>query len=444
MPCASNVSQLQGTGKLAPTAAGGRRDAILPSVPRSVVILGAGPAGASLAAHLRRGPDAPEVVLFDPGTRPELVVGESLVPAVIPFLSALGVEKEVASYSMHKPGAIFRFDPETLLAFRFDEVRGAFSEYAYNVPRDRFDRTLLEAALRSGARLVRSRARLERDGSGDRVRLSEESLEQSGLSRPPDFIVDAGGRGRSLARLLDLPTTRGDRRDTALHAHLEGVELIRPGDIHTDRLSHGWSWRIPLPGRVSLGLVMDPAALAEFGGDPESQYDAYLRHEPMFGDWGATAKRITPVLKYTNYQLRSERGVGENWALVGDAFGFVDPVFSSGMLIALDGAWSLARALRGGGGPRELADYETRVQRQLACWHRVVGWFYDGRLFTLFKLGDELRGRFPWSLLEFHFGKHFPRVVTGEATTNPYSLGLLDFMVHHGLRDNDPQELAVR
>ena len=411
-------------------------------MPRTVAILGAGPAGASLAAHLRRSSQPPEVVLFDPGVRPPLVVGESLVPAVIPFLAALGVEEEVAAYSTHKPGAIFRFGPDFELSFRFDEVRGAHTEYAYNVPRDRFDRTLLRAALRAGARRVEARARTAHDG--DRVRLADESLALAGWREQPDFIVDATGRSRTLARQLDLPDRRGDRRDTALHAHLEGVELIRPGDIHTDRLAHGWSWRIPLPGRVSVGLVMDSDVLAEYGEDAESQFDACLREEPMLRHWGATAKRLTPVLKYTNYQLRSERGVGENWALVGDAFGFVDPVFSSGMLIALDGALSLARALRAGATQEALARYEARVSLQLDSWHRVVGHWYDGRLFSLFRLGEELRGRFPWSLLEFHFARHFPRVVTGEATTHRYSMALLEFMVRRGLRGHDPQELAVR
>ena len=222
------------------------------------------------------------------------------------------------------------------------------------------------------------------------------------------------------------------------------MELIRPNDIHTDRLQHGWSWRIPLPGRVSVGLVVDSQVLREFGSDPESQFDGVLRHDPMLRSWGHTAKRITPVLKYNNYQLRSERGVGANWALVGDALGFVDPVFSSGMLIALDGAASLARALGAGAGARDLADYETRIFRQLDCWQRVVDYFYDGRLFSLFKLAEELRGRFPWRLLESHFSRHLPRVVTGEATTHRYSLGLLEFMVRHGLMNNDPRDLAVR
>jgi hypothetical protein len=242
---------------------------------------------------------------------------------------------------------------------------------------------------------------------------------------------------------MRVPSVEGERRDTALHAHLEGVTLIHPNDIHTDRLDHGWSWRIPLPGRVSVGLVIDSAALREYGADAEEQFDACLRHDPLLRDWGATAKRITRVMKYTNYQLRSTRGIGPNWALLGDAYGFVDPVFSSGLLIALDGAWTLAQALADG-GERALERFDARVRLQLESWHRVVGYFYDGRLFTLFKVGEDMRDTLAGKLFDFHFRKHFPRVVTGEATTHRYSMGLVDFMVRHGLRGNDPRERAVR
>src|SRR5690606_14547911 len=174
-----------------------------------------------------------------------------------PFLQRLGIEEEVASYSTFKPGATFVFAPDDHLSMRFQEVRKARTAYAYNVPRDRFDRSMREVAMRAGARFVPRHARLERESGSERVRLDAASLEAARLSRAPDFIVDAAGRGRLLGRLLGLETVEGDRRDTALHAHLEGVPLIDEGHVHTDRLEHGWCWRIPLPGRVSVGFVID-------------------------------------------------------------------------------------------------------------------------------------------------------------------------------------------
>ena len=409
---------------------------------RTVAILGGGPSGATLATLLARA--GFDVVVFARGGRPPIVVGESLVPAVVPFLRKLGVEDEVASYSIWKGGATFVLSREARLSFRFSEVRGARTTYSYNVPRDRFDATLLAAAGRAGAQIVEGSARLERVGDGDEVRLSEETLALAGgaLKRPPDFIVDGGGRNRTIPRLLGIPILDGKRRDTALHAHFEGIEVEIPGNVHTDRLEHGWCWRIPLPGRVSMGLVIDSERIRKFGDSSEEQLDNYLRHDPVIRDYAAPARRVTPVIRYSNYQSRAARGVGRNWALVGDTFGFVDPVFSSGLLIAFQSAERLANALIDG-TERALAAYEKETLRNLLAWQRVIGWFYDGRLLTLLKIGQYVRGTLPGRLVDFHFRKHMPRIFTGEDATNRYSLGLIEFMVNYGLARNDPNELRV-
>jgi flavin-dependent dehydrogenase len=409
---------------------------------RSVAILGGGPAGATLGTLLARA--GLDVVLFARGGRPPIVVGESLVPACVPFLRKLGVEEEVAGYSIWKGGATFVLSRETRLSFRFAEVRGAQTTYSYNVPRDRFDASLLEAARRAGVRVVAEAGRLEREGQSDRVRLSDETLARADgwQGRQPDFIVDAGGRSRTIPRLLGIPVLDGKRRDSALHAHFEGIEVEIPGNVHTDRLEHGWLWRIPLPGRVSMGLVIDSEFIRKFGNTSEEQLDTYLRHDPVIRDYARPARRITPVIRYTNYQSRAARGVGANWALVGDSFGFVDPVFSSGALIAFQSADRLATALIDG-SERGLAFYEKETARNLEAWQRVIGWFYDGRLLTLLKVGAFVRSTRLGKLVDFHFRKHMPRIFTGEDATNRYSLGLIEFMVNHGLARNDPSELRV-
>jgi flavin-dependent dehydrogenase len=408
---------------------------------RSVAILGGGPAGATLGALLARA--GLDVTLFARGGRPPIVVGESLVPACVPFLRKLGVEDEVAGYSIWKGGATFVMSRETRLSFRFAEVRGARTIYSYNVPRDKFDASLLEAARRAGVKVAPETGRLEREGDSDRVRLPEESLAKAGLPRQPDFIVDAGGRSRTIPRLLGIPVVDGKRRDTALHAHFEGIEVEIQGNVHTDRLEHGWLWRIPLPGRVSMGLVIDSEFIRKFGDSPEEQLDSYLRHDPVIRDYARPARRVTPVIRYTNYQSCAQRGVGANWALVGDTFGFVDPVFSSGVLIAFQSADLLASALIDG-SQRALAFYEKETARNLEAWQRVIGWFYDGRLLTLLKVGAFVRSTALGKLVDFHFRKHMPRIFTGEDATNRYSLGLIEFMVNHGLARNDPSELRVQ
>lgn len=408
---------------------------------RCVAIVGGGPTGAALATYLARGGQR-RVVLFASGARPPLVIGESLVPATVPFLQELGIEDEVREYSVFKPGATFVLrDGE--MSFRFDEVRKARTRYSYNVPRDRLDASILAAARRAGADVVEATARFRAEG--DRVVLDEATLAESSVfgGEQPALVVDASGRSRAFARLFDLPTETGERRDTALFAHCTGVPLVAPGHVHTDHLERGWGWRIPLPGRVSVGLVLDSDFTRGFGASSEQQFDRYLSHDPAIKAWGGEPRRISPVLRYTNYQLSTTRAHGENWVLAGDAFGFIDPVFSSGLLIALDSARELARAI-GSADRAAFERYETHVLRHLRNWQRVVDHFYNGRLFTLFRVGEVVRRTPIGWLMNSHFQKHLPRVFTGEATTGRYSVGLLDFMCRRGLLDNDPDDLRVR
>lgn len=409
---------------------------------RSVAILGGGPSGAFIGATLARA--GVNVALFATGERPPIIVGESLVPAIVPYLRKLGVEDEVASYSQWKGGATFVLNSRDRMSIRFTDARGAKTTYSYNVPRDRFDATILEAAVRAGVKIVPAMGRVERAGE-DRIRLSDASLAAAAgvLDGQPDWIIDAGGRNRQVARLLNLETITGKRRDTALHAHLEGVEVEVEGNVHTDRLENaGWCWRIPLPGRVSLGFVLDSDAIRKFGDSPEEQFDEYLRFEPVVKDWARNARRITPVVKYTNYQLRATRGVGENWALVGDAFGFVDPVFSSGLLIAFESADELAAALLRG-TPKALERYESGTLKSLAGWQRIIEYFYTGQLLTLFRVGEYVRETPLGKIMNFHLAKYMPRIFTGEASRSRYSIELVSFMSEYGLAGNDPDLLRI-
>jgi hypothetical protein len=212
--------------------------------------------------------------------------------------------------------------------------------------------------------------------------------------------------------------------------------------VHSDRLERGWAWRIPLPGRVSVGLVVPNEHLKRFGEGAEEQYDGLLRADPITSLWAPSATRITPVIKYTNYQLRTARGTGPGWALVGDSFGFVDPIFSSGMLIGMQGAEALAAAILEN-TPQAYARYERLVTHALTIWQRLADYFYDGRLFTLFQVSEYVRQTWFGRLVDFHMRAHLPRIFTGEGTTNRYNVALLDFMIKRGLAGNDPRELEV-
>ncbi len=141
---------------------------------RTIAILGAGPAASTLAILLARA--GKRVALFHKPKAAPLIVGESLVPAIIPMLQQLGVEDEVRAYSMLKPGATFNLSDEVHFTFFFNSLTGRTARYAYNVPRDRFDDTLLNAAKRAGAAVFEITAGVERVGTTDRVQLSAETL----------------------------------------------------------------------------------------------------------------------------------------------------------------------------------------------------------------------------------------------------------------------------
>ncbi len=409
----------------------------------SVAILGGGPVASTLATLLGRA--GIKVAILHRGRSAPLLVGESLVPAIIPMLRLLGVEEEVRGFSTFKPGATFNFSETVNFSFFFDQLSGGMPRYAYNVPRDRFDDALLAAARRAGAKPIEITANLQKVPGSDRVALGSETLEALGgfFSKQPDFIVDATGRARLLPNLLEIASREGGRKDTALFAHVDNTVLGHAGHVHSTRIDHGWSWRIPLPGRVSVGMVLGSEHLPKFGATREERYDNLLRQDSVLRAVAGDAKRLTPVMEYSNYQLVSSRVAGDGWALVGDTAGFIDPVFSSGLFIGMHSAMALAEAIRAG-TPDAFRRYEQEVIHHLRTWHEIVGYYYSGRLFTCFQVGEMLRDRLLVRLSFPHINKHMGRIFSGAASNSPYSMGLLRFAMKHGLKDEDPRALMIR
>lgn len=407
----------------------------------TVAIIGGGPAGSTLATLLaRRGI---KVGLYQIPKRPALIVGESLLPAVIPILKLLGVEEEVKEFSTFKPGATICLGVEEEVAFDFD-LAATKLEYAYNVPRDLFDQTILNVACRSGVEIINHRAKVELDESGQ-PRLSEETLAASGgfFSENVDLIVDATGRTRLFPKLLDLPAEMGERNDLAIFSHLENVHLSSSGNIHVDRFEKGWGWRIPLPGRVSLGIVLSPEHLKGLGDTREEQYDNFIQTDPIVRQFTTKAKRVSPVVSYSNYQWKSQQFYGKGWALAGDSAGFVDPVFSTGLYLAMQSGVSLAKAIETG-TPKAFQKYQDEHLSEIGSWQTIINTWYDGRLFTLFRMGQLYKNSFLGRFINPHMTKHVTRVFTGEIRSGSYSHRLLRFMTKYGLYNEDTSGLVIK
>jgi len=406
---------------------------------QTVAILGGGPAGAALGCLLAK--KGGGVGIYHTDKRPPLIVGESLLPAVVPMLRELGVEEEVKMFSVHKPGATVCLSVEEVISAFFSWADGTLPDYAYNTQRDLFDQTILDAAQRVGAKIFRTAAKVEKGTEAGSVRLSDETLQAAGgiFGKKPDLIVDASGRMRLIARLLELPEKRGGRDDVAVFAHLDKAFMTDPGNIHIDYLTRGWSWRIPLPGKVSVGVVINPAHLAKYGETIEKQYAAYIREEPSLKFYTEGAKRLTPVVKYQNYQLISDRMYGPGWAAIGDAAGFIDPVFSTGLYLAMKSAFELMKAIDGGSMER----YEAGRHWEMKMWQRVIDSWYNGKLFNLYRAGRKHENNLLGRRISRRVRKRLLRIFTGQAVDEKFNMQVFEYLTLAGTVLRNPRDLVV-
>ncbi len=426
-----------------------------------VAIVGAGPSGSALAILLAR--EGAAVTLFDDARRPTLLVGESLVPAVIPILQRLDLEKETASFSRVKPGVSFIWSTTDRVSVTFNRFAPAVFPYAYNVPRPHFDDALLAKAIASGVDYVTGRAQLVANPAGNaraELRLSPETLASApGLAgHEPDLIVDATGRARLAARALGVAARVGPRKDVAHFAHFEGCSWDDvPGQVRIARGEAGWSWCIPLQERLSIGIVLGQDDAARLGRTPEERLERAIAIDPGLTFIVSTGRRVTDVATYANYQLISERGYGRGWVMVGDAYGFVDPMLSPGVFLALRSSEQLADALtpwlrrRAIPSPAELdsvlTSYATSQTEMLTAWLELVAYLYDGRLAALIRAGQSWMPENPGAVkraVQTHIARHVGLLASGAATTSRYSRGLLRFLGRYGLRGVNPADLAIR
>ncbi len=418
--------------------------------PACVAILGAGPAACTLAALLaRRGVCT---LVFDDGQRPGLLVGESLIPAVVPLLRKLEIEERTAEISQHKPGVSFLHPEAPSIHFNFAPVAPRLPVYAYNVDRQPFDALLKTRAQELGAHYVPHRAGLVVNPAGSATELSLDAPAREAAAsilggRLPDLLVDATGRARLFAKRLGIGADRGIRDDVAHFAHYQNFEMPEPaGQVLITRLTRGWSWRIPLPGgKLSVGVVINKNAARAAGDTAEERLDYWLASEPMLCHGARRARRVSPVATYSNYQLTSRRSHGPGWAAVGDAFGFVDPMLSSGLFLAMESASQLDQALAAGGG---LRPYDLTMRRWFRAWSRLIAYFYDGRIFSLYEAGQLTQQKHPNPVqrrIDRILNRHIACMTAGALTRSRRSHWILGSASRFLTRGVTPAErLAIR
>jgi len=424
--------------------------------PTRVAIIGSGPAGCTLAALLAK--KGTSVAMFDDGARPVLVVGESLIPQMVPIFQRMGIEDKVAKLGVVKPGVTVTFDATQEVKLSFNAVRGVLPTYAYNVPRKEFDALLEETALEAGAKIYRTTAKLETTGANGATepKLAQETVDlvPEWEGKQPDILIDASGRRRLFAKLLGIEAEVGLRKDVAHFAHYEDCPWPEPaGQVFTMRLEYGWGWRIPLPGpKLSIGIVLNKEHAKKFGSTPEEQLEGVIKNDERLARECANRRRVTDIATYTNYQLISKRGAGSNWAMVGDSYGFADPMLSPGLAMAMVSAEQLADAIPATGGcdkdlPKRLADYVKWFRVRLSAWQDLIDFFYDGRIFAMYHTGIQIGAKYPGMISNFmhrHIEKNLSGMASGAYIARPYSRWLLRTLGNHFTFGADPKDFAIR
>lgn len=351
-----------------------------------VAIIGAGPAGAIASALLRQ--RGHEVVVIERQHFPRFSIGESLLPQCMEFIAEAGMLEAVHNAGFQfKNGAAFTHKG-TYTFFDFTDKFSPGPGTTYQVQRAQFDHLLATEAQRQGAdiRYGHSLAAISFTDHGAQLQIQPDTGAAYQLNA--GFVLDASGFGRVLPRLLDLELPSGFPVRTSIFTHIQdnivNISHDRSKILITVHPRHPdiWFWLIPFPnGRSSVGVVGDSQYFA--GKDDLSAcLQDFISQTSDLGQLLRNAVFDTPVQKLSGYACNVKSLWGANFALLGNAGEFLDPVFSSGVTIAMKSA-SLAaplvsRQLRG-----ETIDWEQEYARPLkrgvdTFRHYVTAW-YDGR-----------------------------------------------------------------
>jgi flavin-dependent dehydrogenase len=348
-----------------------------------VLVIGGGPAGTTTATLLAR--KGWKVTLLEKNAHPRFHIGESLLPMNLPILDRLGVLDQVRAMGVFKPGADFPLqdDADSVNVFHFERAIEPKFGHAYQVKREDFDQMLFKHALANGVD-ARERVAVERVEFGDDGRpasVHARTADGEALAFRPRFLVDASGRDTFLGSKFKLKQKNNAHQSAAIFSHFTGVarrEGLDAGNITVERFKHGWMWLIPLPDDVmSIGAVCWPEYLKQRrGGDNEQFLMDTLRDTPSVWKRMADAKRVAPVHVTGNYSYTCTQMTGPGWVMVGDAYAFVDPVFSSGVYLGMNSGEQAAGVVDGAlREPAREASLRRAMESRLRRGLKHFSWF---------------------------------------------------------------------
>ncbi|MDC0667229.1 NAD(P)/FAD-dependent oxidoreductase [Nannocystis radixulma] len=362
-------------------SAAGELDAV------DVLVVGGGPAGSTAAAVMAKA--GLRVLLLEAGSHPRAHVGESLLPGIIPILAEIDAlaEVEAAGFGRKTGSTLWGWGktPRWDLWFHDSDAY----DHAWLVERSRFDAILFNAARRAGAEL-RERA-VARSLLWDGERLVGVTWEQEGLTRETRarLVIDATGQSMLLGRAKGRREEIGGLKHQAMWAHFTGCVGVQP-PRHEQALflaeADQWWWFFPIGGgRASVGVVQLDAGEAR--GAPRRDYDGLLAAASELQTvLGPAATRVTPVRHERDWSYRMSEVTGPGWIQIGDAAGFIDPVLSTGVLLALHSAWHAGRTavavLQGGADEAAArAAYQAHHREMFGDLLRMVRFYYQQNLY---------------------------------------------------------------
>ena len=346
-----------------------------------VVVIGGGPGGSTAAALLaQRGH---QVVLLEKNSHPRFHIGESLLPANLPLFEKLGVAREIETIGIDKWGAVF-VSPwhDFASGFEFGDAMDPSMPKAYQVRRSEFDEILFRHAASAGAR-AHENCRVREFHLGDRASPPwVRGTMADGTVREwrAKFLVDATGRDTLFANRLGIKRRNPRHNSSAIFGHFRAAQRDcgrAEGNIIIYWFEHGWFWFIPLKdGVTSVGAVVWPYYMKSRRKPPrEFLLDTIALCAPLAKRLEG-AELVADPEATGNYSYDCERCQGDNYVMVGDAYAFVDPVFSSGVMLAMNSAFEAAEVVHARlAQPAREAAARRRFERVMRVGPKQFSWF---------------------------------------------------------------------